>query len=707
MNLPESLLQFQGQQIVIYGIGTETERLLPELSEYFSIIGFLDGYRDNGAIYGYPILSVPEMLDAQVPLVLVVARPGSCKAIAKRIGVLCRENKIALLSIDGLDLLAKRQSGFLLNPVILQRNLPEKAVCFSAEELTQKAQLAQVISMDLFDTLLCRMTLEQDFYQILDCRLQEMGIVFPDFAKKRLAIEKELSRHTAPRLKEIYYCLLQDVQADESEVIEHLADAGIGSIVEHTDCAKEHTGIATAANMLAEFEWQQDLHVLCERTEMCELYRNWVLQGYTVVITTDMFYSKKQIADLLAQFDLNGYADIFVSCEYGTGKDGNLFDRVREAYGAYEILHIGDDARKDYTCATEHGLWAAKIASVSDCCEASGMFGMEDAVESAALSDRVKYGMFFAKLFNNPFFEPAMPVHIRNAKQVAYLFCAPIITDFMLWLAQKMDMTQTEAMWFGARDGYLPLRLMHMLAPEKKGYYVLTSRTAAIRAGVSTPQDLDYVSGMHFFGTKQEELRVRFGVDDESKIMDEAKRLRRNYLTYFESLDCRETKCGFFDFVAKGTTQYYLQKVLDCSLTGFYFLQLEPEAMADKQLCIESFFASDPKSSIYESYYILETILTALHPQVLAFDESGKPVYAKETRTQEDLECVARMQDAIEEYFAQYLSVVPPSKRSDEKEVSVQLLHAIHHFPMTAEDFLALTVEDPFFNRMTDLRDVL
>ena len=567
MNLPESLLPFQGQQIVIYGIGTETERLLPELSEYFSIIGFLDGYRDNGAIYGYPILSVPEMLDAQVPLVLVVARPGSCKAIAKRIGVLCRENKIALLSIDGLDLLAKRQSGFLLNPVILQRNLPEKAVCFSAEELTQKAQLAQVISMDLFDTLLCRMTLEQDFYQILDCRLQEMGIVFPDFAKKRLAIEKELSRHTAPRLKEIYYCLLQDVQADESEVIEHLADAGIGSIVEHTDCAKEHTGIATAANMLAEFEWQQDLRVLCERTEMCELYRNWVQQGYTVVITTDMFYSKKQIADLLAQFDLNGYADIFVSCEYGTGKDGDLFDRVREAYWAYEILHIGDDARKDYTCATEHGLWAAKIASVSDCCEASGMFGMEDAVESAALSDRVKYGMFFAKLFNSPFFEPAMPVHIQNAKQVAYLFCAPIITDFMLWL--------------------------------------------------------------------------------------------------------------------------------------------EPETMADKQLCIESFFASDSKSSIYESYYILETILTALHPQVLAFDESGKPVYAKETRTQEDLECVARMQDAIEEYFAQYLSVVPPSKRSDEKEVSVQLLHAIHHFPMTAEDFLALTVEDPFFNRMTDLRDVL
>ena len=569
MNLPESLLPFQGQQIVIYGIGTETERLLPELSEYFSIIGFLDGYRDNGAIYGYPILSVPEMLDAQVPLVLVVARPGSCKAIAKRIGVLCRENKIALLSIDGLDLLAKRQSGFLLNPVILQRNLPEKAVCFSAEELTQKAQLAQVISMDLFDTLLCRMTLEQDFYQILDCRLQEMGIVFPDFAKKRLAIEKELSRHTAPRLKEIYYCLLQDVQVDESEVIEHLADAGIGGIVEYTDCAKEHTGIATAANMLAEFEWQQDLRVLCERTEMCELYRNWVQQGYTVVITTDMFYSKKQIADLLAQFDLNGYADIFVSCEYGTGKDGDLFDRVREAYGAYEILHIGDDARKDYTCATEHGLWAAKIASVSDCCEASGMFGMEDAVESAALSDRVKYGMFFAKLFNSPFFEPAMPVHIQNAKQVAYLFCAPIITDFMLWLAQKMDMTQTEAM------------------------------------------------------------------------------------------------------------------------------------------CIESFFASDPKSSIYESYYILETILTALHPQVHAFDESGKPVYAKETRAQEDLECVARMQDAIEEYFAQYLSVVPPSKRSDEKEVSVQLLHAIHHFPMTAEDFLALTVEDPFFNRMTDLRDVL
>ncbi len=39
-----------------------------------------------------------------------------------------------------------------------------------------------------------------------------------------------------------------------------------------------------------------------------------------------------------------------------------------------------------------------------------------------------------------------------------------------------------------------------------------------------------------------------------------------------------------FDFVAKGTTQMYLQRLFPQHMKGFYFLQLEPEFMAEKGL---------------------------------------------------------------------------------------------------------------------------
>ncbi len=55
----------------------------------------------------------------------------------------------------------------------------------------------------------------------------------------------------------------------------------------------------------------------------------------------------------------------------------------------------------------------------------------------------------------------------------------------------------------------------------------------------------------------------------------------------------------------------YLQKLFAQHIKGFYFLQLEPEFMADKGLDIEPFYSDEEKNSsaIFDNYYILETIL--------------------------------------------------------------------------------------------------
>ena len=104
-NVDELLRNFIDVPIALYGLSTETEFFLNKWGGKLHITGLLDGFRENGEMYGKPIVSIEDAIDNKVKLILVIARPGSCKAITRRIGNICRENNIALYDIRGVDLL--------------------------------------------------------------------------------------------------------------------------------------------------------------------------------------------------------------------------------------------------------------------------------------------------------------------------------------------------------------------------------------------------------------------------------------------------------------------------------------------------------------------------------------------------------------------------------------------------------------------------
>ena len=192
------------------------------------------------------------------------------------------------------------------------------------------------------------------------------------------------------------------------------------------------------------------------------------------------------------------------------------------------------------------------------------------------------------------------------------------------------------------------------------------------------------------------------------RILKQATILRENYRKYISHLNLREGPAVLFDFVAKGTSQMFIQKMMpEHHLTGCYFLQLEPEFMKDKNLDIEPFISEKEKNdcSIFEDYYILETILTSPEPSVAEFDNSGNPIFDSETRPQKDIECSMKMQDGILRYFRDYLTLVPEKERSINKLLTMETLKIIHNVKIEAEDFLNLKVEDPFFNRWTKMED--
>lgn len=95
-----------------------------------------------------------------------------------------------------------------------------------------------------------------------------------------------------------------------------------------------------------------------------------------------------------------------------------------------------------------------------------------------------------------------------------------MITDFVLWFAEEVKARRLKNIWFCARDGFLIKQLYDILQPGNNSIYFLTSRMAALRAGVQSKEDISYIGSMKFSGTLEQQLKERFGIirnDEETQ----------------------------------------------------------------------------------------------------------------------------------------------------------------------------------------------
>lgn len=682
-DLAQILSAYKNCKIALYGLGIETQKALVQLEDEFEVIGLLDGYQTNGEFYGKQVISLTQAFDRGVKLILVVARPGSCKVIARKIGDLCGKNKVDLLDVRGKNLCEEKKAVYNFRQID----------GYTIGQLYQAAQKADVISVDLFDTLIMRKVLfSSDVIELVQERLKERNIQIPDFGNRRMASEKTLSKTYAPTLTEIY----RDMTSGD-----HGLDVNPGD--------------------LAGMEWSIDRALCVPRKKLCEILRQLKEAGKEIYIVSDTYYTKEQLELLLADCGISFYTDIFASCEYGTGKTQELFLRLKHKIDGRTCVHIGDDITADVEAAQRYGIVPFRIFAGLELFEMAGYLGLWN--EMRSLSNRIRLGMFAARLFNDPFlFESdEREIRVECSCDIGYLFLAPMISDFVFWLDEQVRAFSINTIWFCARDGYLVKQLYELLDGGAASVYFLTSRSAAIRAGIENEDDIQYVGEMKFSGTLCEQLRERFGIyvsetderqsllDYRTEIFKSARTCRKNYSAYIRKLKQQDGTVAFFDFVAKGTTQMYLSRFVKYPLKGFYFLRLEEENMKGKGLDILPFYSKEERegSAIFDDYYILETMLTSPEPSVLGFDGKGEAYYAQETRSKADLACFLKAGDGILDYFKEYLNICPAGLIQTDKKMDEAMLSLIHKITVSDPDFLKLKVEDPFFNRMTDITDLI
>lgn len=335
--LEQVLQQYQKKNIAVYGLGSETERLLDKLGTQYHIAGLLDSFREEGEFYGKPVIALKETVEKEVGLILVAARPGSCKAIARKIEAFCKENRIAVFDIRGNDLYEKK------NVVYDFKNVTG----ITKAEFMRRLENSEVISVDLFDTLIMRRTLfATDVIELTDEKLKEQGIVIEKFCDRRLESEKYLSQQTASTLVKIYEYMLEKYDIQN-----------------------------VTAQQLAELEWKLDYELVVPRREICEAAAQAYEGGKAVYIVSDTYYTKQQLVQLLDKCKITKYTQVLASCEYRTGKTQQLFEVLKKRLDGKSCIHIGDDDIADIQSAGSTAFQPVKYTADRNCWKRQGIWG--------------------------------------------------------------------------------------------------------------------------------------------------------------------------------------------------------------------------------------------------------------------------------------------------------------------------------------------
>ncbi|MDU1138058.1 hypothetical protein [Enterocloster bolteae] len=645
------------KRIVLYGKGPRTQRLVEECPEY-QFIGILDKNEKEGMIYGKRILNYESVQAAGVDMIIAVAQPDNLKYIYNRIHEFCSYHGIQLYDVEGNNLfITQKDTPFMIEP----------HAYFSAgeEELRKQIDVHDIISFDMFDTLVMRKTLyPADVYAIVEDKAETRGIGVKGF--KELRWEAEMN--TVQEIPDIYRIY------DELQRLTGINDS--------------------QRDELLQLELETEKDVLIARGRMVSALNYAVEQGKQVYVVSDMYLPAEILNGILSGLGIAGYKKLFVSCEYHKNKVTGLYQVFKEYAKGTSYLHVGDNYYADCVYSEQNGLDSFYIKKASEMLPISGYAPIQ--CYTSNINERTVVGLFVSAALNNPFCLHGTDgrVKVDDIYSLGYMFVGPLITKFIVWLAGQMRECDYDEILFSARDGYLIQRLYdrylekHGISDAPKGIYFRSSRHAAVCASMQTEEDIRWISSLPYFGTPEAMIHesfdlpmdevlpydsgrypdmVSYGLAHKDKIYRNSKMLAKRYLAYMDRLGLKEhKKYALFDFVSSGTCHFSLNKIVPFKLEAMYVCNydcMKPEwrELPSRAMFIQNRVVPDntygsyiPDNYFYYNYLFLETVITSLECTLTGFTEEGEPVYGKETRTPEELQFVQEMQRGIEDFFENY-----------------------------------------------------
>lgn len=686
----------KNKKIAIYGIGENTKTILAKAKSY-QIVGLFDGIKKGGCIYGFPILDLEDISKKDIDMIVIVARSSNVGVILNRIARFCIDKQIEVYNIQGTDLLNANIDSEFSSTYFLNKEI-----------LLDKIEKADVISFDIFDTLIMRKVwFPADIFEFM---VKRYDTIPEDFPQKRVACERILLKNN-PDIFEIYSELQKIYLWNEKE-----------------------------KDRILELEWKTDRESMILRDAVYDIYRLCCEMGKKVYFISDMYYSKEMIKNILYSFEITDFEDIFVSCQMKTSKSEELFDRYLESVRGKNWLHIGDDDAADIFPAQQRGIDTYHLFSGRQMLEESRY--KKVGIYATSSLEKLVIGHFISRMFCNPFAYDNGRGIISNSKDYGYIFIGPLVLKFCLWMIENAADRQIEKILFSARDGFIfkiayDYLCQHMRGGEElpQSVYFYASRMAFVNISLFDEKDIRFAYELAYDGTPQDMLSERFRLDKEMiipydsniydtewsyikahmpQILKKAEQCRKNFKKYLKKNHIiLSDKMGYFDFVSSGTCQKCLQRTINKKVKGLYFSYIYNKntyLALDIDELFHNEFGCVSNQFICNHYLFLENIFSSYEPTLKEFDADGNPVFLEEERTLEHIQELKEIHSGIMEFLQDIVSFLNGNLNDDFDETIADMMFS-YILKRNTTYLIDMKINgkliDAFCKRILDANDIL
>lgn len=648
---------FWDKNIVLYGIGRHTATLVPAIKE-FHIVGLMDRDADNVGkhMYGIPIISVEEA-EEKADVIVINTAETYWDTIYKRISGI----KVPVYYPNGVNAVERAKDDRFEHNLYWRQTM---------DELQRRIAQYEVISFDLFDTLIMRRVfMPQDVFKLVEKRVSSRMGLDLDFYRMRLeAGQSGNDRHM----------LLEEIYAQMNQ----------------TWRLQEHV-----LKSVRQIEIETEIECCVPREDMVELF-NETVENKLVYLLSDMYLSSEIIKKLLCKCGLKEPQQIWISGEKKKSKrNGELWECFsRDILKGRKALHIGDNEISDNEIPRRYGIDTYYVMSGACMWEKSSLGHFAPNIQS--LEQSVFAGLLGAKMFNSPFAlcESKGLVRFSDFWLLGYCLWGGIMYSFLVWMVKEARARKLSRLVFFARDGYLIKKQYDFLKELQYNYrggwpdalYLAISRRIAMISSYSCEADLDEIIDASYHGTFSQYMYDRFDIliseSDENadhvvSVPGDAEKLREwlspyreqiifniqqerdNYLSYVDQYNINEQD-GVIDLWFNGRNQYYLSKIVGRCLTGFYFtanLAQENEC-CNNNVLVPCFQAADDvraeQSSIMRRDVFVESFLTAPYGMIKYLDEKFNYICAPDGANQKNFDKRNIMNQGVCDFMRDYLELM-------------------------------------------------
>ncbi|RHK51999.1 hypothetical protein [Lachnospira eligens] len=634
-NFRHNFRSIKNKRIAIYGMGRRSATLLPGITD-FNITGILDRDESNVGkeLCGIKVISIKNVENC-VDAIIINSDPSNYEIIYKRIA---NDVTVPVYYADGrIAALSDKDTRY-------EQNEYWKS---SYQELKDKIDKADIVSFDIFDTLIMRKVFSpEDVFRLLGEKV-----------RAELKLDCEIASIRAQAAQCGAYATINEIYGYIKKCT-NLTDKNISDIMK--------------------MEKDTDIDLCIVRRDIADLYEYCLTCGKEVYFISDMYYTIQDIKRILDKCGVTVPDDehIWISCEKKADKvSGSLWEKYFKLVGkGNKCLHIGDNKTCDVKNPVRYGIDSYYVMGAKDMLMNSSMAELASDVNT--VSDSICLGLVASKLFNGPLLE-----------------------KFLIWLYYKSRKDEIDKLLFFARDGYFLEKDYTMVAEllddgsKQEWCYLPISRRLIYIATMENEDDFNRVVAFPYVGTFADYMKSRFEiiVTDETseyndrqinavgdsknilkwiqpykdKIMKQAKKERKNYLAYLTSDGDmkKELSYGTVDLGYYGTNQYYLQRLTGIKTKGYCFYAcLSKDNVYINEISMDGCFQYGDdymaeKSFARKKNMYIETFITAPHGMIRYIDNQGKMICKLDGKSQEYFDIKEKVNCGAVDFIADYINI--------------------------------------------------